>query len=89
MKEFFEYLGTLDVLWNTLLRAFLAAVMGGIVGMERGKQGRAAGMRTHILVCLGAALTAMTGMYAVEVLGYASDPLRIAATCHCHSLGIV
>ncbi len=79
MKEFFEYLGTLDVLWNTLLRAFLAAVMGGIVGMERGKQGRAAGMRTHILVCLGAALTAMTGMYAVEVLGYASDPLRIAA----------
>lgn len=79
MKEFFEYLGTLDVLWNTLLRAMLAAIMGGIVGMERGKQGRAAGMRTHILVCLGAALTAMTGMYAVEVLGYASDPLRIAA----------
>ena len=56
MKEFFEYLGTLDVLWNTLLRALLATVMGGIVGMERGKQGRAAGMRTHMLVCLGATL---------------------------------
>lgn len=79
MNEFFEYLGTLDVLWNTLLRALLAVIMGGIVGMERGKQGRAAGMRTHILVCLGATLTAMTGMYAVEVLNYSSDPLRIAA----------
>ena len=79
MKELFEYLGTLDVLWSTLLRALLATVMGGIVGMERGRQGRAAGMRTHMLVCLGATLTAMTGMYAVSVLGFDSDPLRIAA----------
>ena len=79
MKELFEYLGTLDVLWSTLLRALLATVMGGIVGMERGRQGRAAGMRTHMLVCLGATLTAMTGMYAVTVLGFDSDPLRIAA----------
>ena len=53
--------------------------MGGIIGMERGRQGRAAGMRTHILVCLGAALTALTGMYAVDVLGFDSDPLRISA----------
>lgn len=60
-------------------RIFLALICGGIIGMERGRQGRAAGMRTHILVCLGAALTSMTGMYAYDVLGVANDPLRVAA----------
>lgn len=60
-------------------RIFLALIVGGIIGMERGRQGRAAGMRTHILVCLGATLTSMTGMYAYEVLGFGNDPLRIAA----------
>ena len=60
-------------------RIFLALIVGGIIGMERGRQGRAAGMRTHILVCLGATLTSMTGMYAYEILGTGNDPLRIAA----------
>jgi len=60
-------------------RIFMALIVGGIIGMERGRQGRAAGMRTHILVCLGATLTSMTGMYAYEVLGVNNDPLRIAA----------
>ena len=61
------------------IRIFLALIVGGIIGMERGRQGRAAGMRTHILVCLGATLTSMTGMYAYEILGVGNDPLRIAA----------
>ncbi len=75
---FFEYLGSLTTLWISLLQIFLSVVAGGIIGLERGKHGRAAGMRTHILVCLGATLTAMTGMYAASVLGM-GDPLRIAA----------
>lgn len=60
-------------------RIFMALVVGGIIGLERGRQGRAAGMRTHILVCLGATLTSMTGVYAYEILEYGNDPLRIAA----------
>ena len=60
-------------------RVILAFIVGGIIGMERGRQGRAAGMRTHILVCIGATLTSMTGMYAYSVLGVGNDPLRIAA----------
>ena len=36
-------------------------------------------MRTHILVCLGATLTAMVGIYASETLGFNNDPLRISA----------
>ena len=55
-------------------------VVGGLIGIERGKQGRAAGMRTHILVCVGAALTVMIGFYARDVLEITnSDPLRISA----------
>lgn len=60
-------------------RILLAIIIGGIIGMERGRHGRAAGMRTHILVCLGATLASMTGMYAYNILGGDNDPLRLAA----------
>lgn len=76
---FFEFLRGLDQLWVALFRISLAMIAGGITGMERGKQGRAAGMRTHILVSIGAALTSMSGLYANQVLGFDNDPLRLAA----------
>lgn len=60
-------------------RVFIALIVGGIIGMERGRQGRAAGMRTHILVCIGATLASMSGLYVYEVLGVGNDPLRLAA----------
>lgn len=60
-------------------RVCLALIIGGIIGMERGRHGRAAGMRTHILVCLGATLASMTGMYAYNLIGGTNDPLRLAA----------
>ena len=39
--------------------------MSGIIGMERGVRGKVAGFRTHILVCVGAAMTSMTGQYII------------------------
>lgn len=60
-------------------RILLALIIGGIIGMERGRHGRAAGMRTHILVCLGATLASMTGMYAYNLIGGTNDPLRLSA----------
>jgi len=39
-----------------LLRLVMAAVLGGVLGYERERQGKAAGVRTHMLVALGAAL---------------------------------
>lgn len=66
--------------WTILIRLFTAALLGGMIGLERGRQRRAAGLRTHILVCVGAALTAMVGFYARDILGIAnSDPLRVSA----------
>lgn len=73
-----EYLQDFNTV-SVAVRIILAMLVGGLIGLERGKQGRAAGMRTHILVCLGAALTVMIGFYSNNVLGYATDPMRISA----------
>ena len=63
----------------TLIKLVLAIIIAGTIGLERGKQGRAAGMRTHILVCLGATIASMLGFYVNSVLNIDSDPLRVAA----------
>lgn len=65
--------------YSILIRMILAVLIGGIIGSERARHGRAAGMRTHILVCLGAALTSMTSMYVSDVLGNSGDVFRISA----------
>lgn len=78
MNAFITFMRDFSI-YTILIRLFLAFILGGIIGAERGKQGRAAGMRTHILVCIGAALAAMIGIYGFEVLGFNSDPMRIAA----------
>lgn len=64
---------------SVLIRLLLAALFGGAIGWERGHHGRAAGLRTHILVCLGATLTALTGLFAPQVLGIEGDVFRISA----------
>lgn len=76
--DFFEYLREFNIV-SVAVRIVLAMIIGGLIGIERGKQGRAAGMRTHILVCLGATLTAMMGFYVNQELGLATDPMRISA----------
>lgn len=53
--------------------------MGGCIGYERGQHGRAAGLRTHILVCVGAALTVLCGLYAALTMGLSGDPMRVSA----------
>lgn len=53
---------------GTALRLAVAVVCGGIIGLERGNKRRPAGMRTHMLLCLGAALTMMLGQYLFTFL---------------------
>lgn len=64
---------------SILLRLALTMLLGGVIGIEREKNGRPAGLRTHILVCLGACMTSMIGIFVTEWLGETSDPMRIAA----------
>ena len=62
------------------LRLVLAAMLGGFIGFEREIHGRAAGLRTHTLVCLGSALIMLTSIKMSEIYGLAAcDPARIAA----------
>lgn len=63
---------------SIVVRLFLALLMGGLIGMERGRHGRAAGMRTHVLVCVGACMTALVGLHLLEI-NPGEDASRIAA----------
>ncbi len=78
MKEVLAYLTEFNTV-TVIIRVLLAALAGALVGAEREYHGRAAGMRTHMMVALGAALTTMLGLFAVQELGMASDPLRVGA----------
>lgn len=48
---------------SLLLRLLLAMLFGGLIGLERGRKRRAAGFRTYMLVCLGAAMTSVLSQY--------------------------
>ena len=79
--EIMEYLRELNTV-TMMIRVLLAAIAGGIVGLEREVHGRAAGLRTHMLVALGAALSALIGCYlSVEMaeMGINSDAQRTGA----------
>lgn len=73
-----EFLSEINFI-TTLIKLVLAIFIAGTIGLERGKQGRAAGMRTHILVCIGATLASTLGFYVNQMPGITSDPLRVAA----------
>lgn len=61
------------------IRIIVSIIAGGVIGNERGKHGSAAGLRTHILVCIGSAMTALTGIYIYQSLGISGDVMRLAA----------
>ena len=75
---------------SVVLRILCAMAVGGIVGLDRERKGRAAGFRTYMLVALGAALTVMLGQYLsvmletvwadkVAELGLKTDVVRFGA----------
>ena len=78
MEAIMQYLRDFNIVTVTL-RLVLAFLFGGIIGMDRERKGRPAGMRTHILVCLGSSMTTMSGFFVGHTLGIESDPLRISA----------
>ena len=53
---------------SVFVRLALAMIFGGFIGFERARKRRAAGFRTYMLVCLGAALTILLGQYEYQML---------------------
>ncbi len=86
MKEIWDFITGLQLRElneiSIVLRFVLAVFFGGLIGIEREHKHRPAGFRTHILVCLGAASTTMTGQYLLSlnvIAPVTSDPLRLGA----------
>lgn len=61
-----------------IARIVVSFVLGGMLGMERGLKQRPAGLRTYMLVCVGACMIMLTNEYIVQVYG-TGDPARMAA----------
>ena len=65
--EWLDFLRELNI-WSVMLRLVMAMAFGGLIGLERGRKRRAAGFRTYMLVCLGAALTMLLSQYEYGML---------------------
>lgn len=63
---------------SMIIRIVLALTLGGILGVERGRKNRPAGLRTYMLVCMGAALVMMTNQYVSREFG-GGDVVRMGA----------
>lgn len=67
---------------SLMMRLFLAMLLGGLVGLEREQANHPAGLRTHILVCLGSALIMLLSIYGFSQFVYEGnvrvDPARLA-----------
>ncbi|MBQ2922654.1 MAG: MgtC/SapB family protein, partial [Tyzzerella sp.] len=77
-NTFYKMLNDFNEL-SVVMRILLAMFLGGFIGSEREKSKRPAGFRTHILVCVGACLTALLGLYLWNQVGNITDPARISA----------
>lgn len=73
-----DYFYDINIL-SVTFRLFLAVVFGGIIGLERGATKHPAGFRTHILVCVGAALAMLTNQFIYETMTTIADPSRMGA----------
>ena len=65
--------------WAIAVRMVLAVVCGGLIGIEREYKRRPAGFRTHILICLGAAITTLTSQFLYLKLNLYTDVARLGA----------
>ena len=78
MLSIFNGLRTVTML-SVAVRMLLAVACGGIIGIEREYKRRPAGFRTHILICLGAAMTTLTSQYLYLNMHYYTDMARLGA----------
>lgn len=61
-----------------VLRVLIAVAIGGLIGLERGMKNRPAGLRTYMLVCVGACVVMLTNQYTYQVY-QVGDPVRMGA----------
>ena len=67
-----------SIFFSVTIRIIISVICGGVLGIERGKANQSAGMRTYILVSLGATLVMLTGHYMYDKFS-TGDPARLGA----------
>ena len=78
MLSIFDSLRDVNMV-SVTVRMVLVVLCGGIIGIEREYKRRPAGFRTHILICLGAAMTTLTSQFLYLELHYYTDMARLGA----------
>lgn len=73
-----DFVRGMDIL-AVFLRLLAALICGGCIGMEREIKRRPAGFRTHVLICLGAAITTLTSQYLFLTMHLYTDVARLGA----------
>ena len=80
MLSIFDFQRQAEIgLLAVFIRLLVALICGGIIGIERERKHRPAGFRTHILICIGAAMTTLTSQYIAFNLGQTTDLARLGA----------
>jgi putative Mg2+ transporter-C (MgtC) family protein len=74
-----ELLGEVPFYVGMGIQTITALALGGLVGFDREKKSKAAGLKTHMLICLGAMIFTSMGIMAAVIFGGTADPNRIAA----------
>lgn len=78
MLAIFDKLRELTM-FTVSLRLIIALFCGGLIGLERAYKLRAAGFRTHILICLGASVTMLVSQFLLFYMNFSTDPTRLGA----------
>jgi len=78
MLHCFDFIREMNLLAITA-RLVLAVICGGVIGLEREVRRRSAGFRTHILICMGSAITILTNLYLYQVMHLFTDISRMGA----------
>lgn len=76
MLHLFDGVRALDF-GTVAFKTLIACLCGAVIGLERSTKNRPAGFRTHILVCLGAAVASLTALYIYLELRLPADISRI------------
>ncbi|MFV0502605.1 MAG: MgtC/SapB family protein [Lachnospirales bacterium] len=83
MSDFLDFIGMIGIdsykhVVTGVVRILLATFLGALIGLERGRKHRPAGLRTHTLVCVASALVMVTNEQLILQYGY-GDPTRMGA----------
>lgn len=76
---FIEHLGEVDLYYGLGIKIVTGLVLGGLVGYDREQKMKNAGIKTNVLICIGATLYTAVSMLVQKDTGVAIDPTRISA----------